>query len=244
MSKFVLGIVLVLVAARSLSAVATESAAPVEAAKEIAAPATPAAPKLELDPARFTADIAAFEAWDRKNSAPKDSILFIGSSSIRMWPTAEAFPGLPVINRGFGGSHSSDVVHFAPRIVLKYQPQTIVFYAGDNDIADGKSPERVSDDFRKFVELVHKELPAVRFIYLPVKPSLARWKWWPVAQQANALANQYAAEHDYITYIDTATPMLGSDGQPRPEIFLNDGLHMNETGYRIWNEILARQLAR
>ncbi len=96
-----------------------------------------AAPKPDPDPARFTADIAAFEAWDRQNSTSKNAVLFVGSSSIRLWQTAEAFPELAVINRGFGGSHASDVVHFAPRIIFKYEPRTIVFYAGDNDIADG-----------------------------------------------------------------------------------------------------------
>ena len=104
-----------------------------------------------------------------------------------MWQTAESFPDLAVINRGFGGSQASDVVHFAQRIVLKYEPRTIVFYAGDNDLADGKSPEQVAGDFEKFVELVHDKLPDTEIIYLPVKPSLARWKLWPKMQETNAL---------------------------------------------------------
>lgn len=201
-------------------------------------------PKPDPDPARFTADIAAFEAWDRKNSAPRNALLFVGSSSIRMWQTAEAFPELAVINRGFGGSHASDVVHYAPRIVLKYEPRTIVFYAGDNDIADAKTPQQVAGDFERFVALVREKLPETEFIYLPIKPSRARWKLWPKAQETNALVKEFAADRGYITYLETASPMLGSDGEPRPEIFLNDGLHMNEVGYRIWNEVLARHLAR
>jgi lysophospholipase L1-like esterase len=208
-----------------------------------APPKTTASAKPYPDPARFTADIAAFEAWDRQNSAPKDAVLFVGSSSIRLWPTADSFPDLPVINRGFGGSHTSDVIHFADRIVLKYAPRTIVFYAGDNDLADGKSPGQVAADFAAFAKLVHAKLPDTRIIYLPVKPSIARWPIWPKAQATNDLVKQFVAGNERLKYVDTATPMLGSDGRPRPEIFLSDGLHMNAAGYKIWSDLVADKLA-
>lgn len=213
-------------------------------AAQVALAETTATDKPDPDPARFTADIAAFEAWDRQNSAPKDAAMFVGSSSIRMWQTAESFPNLAVINRGFGGSHVSDVNHFAERIVLKYHPRTIVFYAGDNDVADGKSPEQVVEDFAEFVEFVRAQLPDASILYLPIKPSLARWQLWPTMQQANSLVQRYAEGDAQVKYVDTATPMLGSDGKPRPEIFSNDGLHMNDAGYRLWTEILNRELGR
>jgi lysophospholipase L1-like esterase len=196
------------------------------------------------DPARFDAEIREFESWDAKNAVPPNAILFVGSSSIRMWPTAESFPALPVINRGFGGSHISDVNHFAHRIVLKYKPRTIVFYAGDNDIAAGKSPQQVADDFLSFTKLVHDRLPDTRILFLPVKPSIARWKLWPQMQQANALVENLAERNEQLDYVDTATPMLTADKKPRNDIFLNDGLHMNAAGYRAWTEILAPHLTR
>ena len=209
----------------------------------VAFAAEPATRQADPDPTRFEADIRAFEAWDRQNSVPRDAVLFVGSSSIRMWQTAESFPGLAVINRGFGGSHTSDVNHFAPRIVLKYAPRAIVFYAGDNDVADGKQPEQVAGDFQKFVEIVHAKLPDTEIIYLPVKPSLARWPLWPRMQETNAIVKQFVDRRERITYIDTATPMLGADGRPRPEIFLEDGLHMNAEGYQIWSNLLRNMLA-
>jgi lysophospholipase L1-like esterase len=170
-------------------------------------------------------------------------VLFVGSSSIRKWQTAESFPDLPVINRGFGGSHVSEVNHFAERIVFKYSPRVIVFYAGDNDIADGKSPERVFHDFQTFAELVHGRLPETRLIYLPIKPSLARWSKWPQMQAANALAESFTRDHAWIAYVDTATPMLGKldaggAAGPRAELFVEDGLHMNAEGYQRWSEKL------
>jgi lysophospholipase L1-like esterase len=212
-------------------------------ATQAAPPLAPSPPKPSPDPARFTADIAAFEAWDRQNSAPTDAVLFVGSSSIRMWQTAESFPDLTVINRGFGGSHASDVNHFAGRIVLKYAPRIIVFYAGDNDIADGKSAEQVADDFEEFVAIVHAKLPDAKIIYLPIKPSLARWSLWSKMQETNARVRQFITGKPHLAYVDTATPMLGGDGQPRPELFLDDGLHMNDVGYAIWSEQLRNAIS-
>jgi lysophospholipase L1-like esterase len=187
---------------------------------------------------RFEDEIQKFEAWDRQNSPPRDAVLFAGSSSIRLWQTAESFPDLPVINRGFGGSTVADVNRYAERIVLKYEPRVIVFYAGDNDIAGGKSPQQVFDDTRTFIDLVHSRLPNTHIIYLPIKPSLARWAKWTQMQEANALMKHLDESDSKLEYADLATPILGSDGKPRPELFREDGLHLNDTGYRQWNELL------
>ena len=202
---------------------------------------SPAA-KPESDPARFESEIAAFESWDQKNAIPKDPILFVGSSTIRLWQTAGAFPGLPVINRGFGGSTIADVNHFADRIVFKYKPRLIIFYAGDNDIAAGRSPDTVFADFRTFANSVRERLPATPLIFLAVKPSIARWKLWTKMQDVNARVKDLARENKQLTYIDTAPPLLGADGEPQKNLFRDDGLHMSEKGYARWNELLAPHL--
>ena len=133
-------------------------------------PAPPAA-------SRFADEIRTFEAWDSQNSPPREAVLFVGSSSIRMWNTADSFPAMPVINRGFGGSVISDATYYAPRIVVKYQPRVIVFYAGDNDIAAGLSPRQVFDDFRAFVAAAVDEPFEVTFCpaeAMPAAPSSER----------------------------------------------------------------------
>jgi lysophospholipase L1-like esterase len=196
------------------------------------------------DPARFEKDIAAFEHWDRQNSFPRNAALFVGSSSIRMWPTAESFPNMPVINRGFGGSHISDVNHFAERIVLKYSPRLIVYYAGDNDIESGKSPPQVFEDFQAFTRLIHDRLPRTRIVYLPIKPSIARWPKWPQMQDVNARVAQLSRSDGRLIYVDTATPMLGDDGEPNGRLFLDDGLHLNERGYALWTKTLQPALEK
>jgi lysophospholipase L1-like esterase len=199
------------------------------------------------DPTRFDADIRAFEVWDRQNSFPPGAILFVGSSSIRMWHTAECFPNLPVINRGFGGSHISDVNHFAERVVIKYAPRLIVFYAGDNDIEAGKSPQQVIDDFKAFVQLVRERLPKTPIYFISIKPSIARQKMWPEMKKANSLVQALSMINGQVIYVDVATPMLGRKLQGREpsakkELFLDDGLHLNAKGYALWTDTLEPAL--
>ena len=142
-------------------------------------------------PARFADEIKAFAEWDSKNAAPQDSTLFVGSSTIRLWPTADRFPGLPVVNRGFGGSQIPDVNHYLQETVLKYRPAVVVFYAGDNDINAGRTPQQVLDDFRTFAQRIHAARSDTRIIYLPIKPSVARWALWPTMRAANDRVRGY-----------------------------------------------------
>ncbi len=187
---------------------------------------------------RWEEMIRQFEQWDRKNTFPSDSVLFVGSSSIRMWPTRECFGEFAVLNRGFGGSQISDVNYFAERIVLRYEPKVIVFYAGDNDVAAGKTARRVFDDYKKFVKLVHKKLPGTRIIYVGIKPSRSRWSLWPVMNEANMMIKDFSGKDGRLFYFDSATPLLESDGKPNTEFFLKDQLHLNDKGYEVWTRLI------
>jgi len=203
-----------------------------------------AADVADPDPNRFAKDIASFVAWDSKNAVPNEPILFVGSSSIRMWKTHESFPQLPVINRGFGGSHISDVVHFADRIVLPYAPKLIVLYAGDNDVAGGKSASRVLCDYKRFVELVQAKLPDTGIIFITIKPSGSRWKLWPEMNKANHLIKAFSEKSGRLFFADLGTPLLGADGQPDDGFFLDDRLHLNAKGYRAWTQVLRPIIER
>jgi len=139
-----------------------------------------------------------------------------------------------VINRGFGGSQMADSVELAERIVLPYQPRQIVVYAGDNDIAAGKSPEQVGADFQAFVKKVHAVLPQTRIGYLAIKPSGSRWKLVEKMKAANQLIADFTKKDERLAFIDTFTPILGEDGQPKEELFKADKLHLNEKGYAVW----------
>jgi lysophospholipase L1-like esterase len=190
------------------------------------------------DFSRWEKEIAAFEKKDKGAPPPKGAVLFAGSSSIRLWDVKKSFPDLETINRGFGGSQVADSTHFAPRLILKNEPRLIVFYAGDNDIAAGKSPAEVAEEFQGFATTVHKELPKTKIVFISIKPSLARWEMADKQKKANELIEAHCKKNDYLSYLDVVKPMLGDDGKPRKELFGKDGLHMNEKGYELWTSLL------
>ena len=187
--------------------------------------------------------IQAFEATDRTNPPPKNAIVFVGSSSIRRWESlASDFPGYKVINRGFGGSHLADSVVFADRIVIPYLPSVVLIYAGDNDIASGKSAEDVFADFKDFVRKVQRALPDARIGFISIKPCPAREKYLDSVRKTNRLVKNYTRGNGKVFFIDVFTPMLNAEGKPRPELFVKDGLHPNKQCYELWASIIKQPL--
>ena len=193
----------------------------------------------------FEKEIVAFEQADAARPPSPGGIVFVGSSSIRLWKTLEQdFADLPVINRGFGGSQVADSVRYADRIVLPHRPKTVVLYAGDNDIAGGKSPEQVFSDFKAFVNRIHRALPDTRVLYIAIKPSIARWHLVDKIRESNRLIDDYTRTDARFGYIDTFTPMLGPDGQPRADLLVDDGLHLNADGYALWTSLVRPEVER
>lgn len=186
----------------------------------------------------FAKEMQAFADQDKRQPPPAAPILFVGSSSIRMWKLADSFPGMPVLNRGFGGSQISHVLQYFDRVVTPYKPRVIVFYSGDNDIAAGKTADRVADDFAEFVRRVHEKLPGTPIVVISTKPSIQRWKLIETIREANARVAAMSKDDPLLHFVDVHPPMLNKEGQPRPELFLKDGLHMNAAGYKIWAELV------
>jgi lysophospholipase L1-like esterase len=207
------------------------------------APARQSAARAALDLAKWEPEIKAFEAADREHPAPAGSIVFTGSSSIRLWKSlAGDFPGQPVLNRGFGGSQIREVTAFADRIVLPYQPPLVVMYCGGNDIHAGLTAEQVFADYREFVSTIHAALPKTRIAYISIAPNPARWSEVDRVRTANRLIAAWSRQDPRLQFIDVYSEMLGTDGRPKPDIFVEDGLHMNEKGYEIWTRVVGRAL--
>jgi lysophospholipase L1-like esterase len=196
-------------------------------------------------PARWEKDIQAFEAADKTNPPPSGVILFVGSSSIRLWKTlTDDFKGLPVLNRGFGGSQMADSAFFVDRIVLPYHPRQIVVYAGDNDLAAGKPPTQILLDFQAFVRKVRDVQPNTRISFIAIKPSPSRWKLIDKILEANRLIAEFTHTEKGMDYIDVFTPMLAADGHPRPDLFAADNLHLNGKGYDLWTTTVRPFLSK
>ncbi len=205
---------------------------------------SPSAAPQAADSAQFEPEIAAFEQADSLVRRRAGSVVFVGSSSIRMWDSlGDDFAGVPVINRGFGGSRVRDATYFAGRIVTAYQPRAVVLYAGDNDLAEGRTPKQVRDDVAAFVAKVRESQPQVRIAFVSIKPSPAREALMPQAREANALVREWAGRQQGVDYLDVFLPMLDGQGRPRAELFVDDRLHMNSSGYMIWAGVVRPWLA-
>src|SRR5690242_18472790 len=210
---------------------------------DAAAASEPAAATL-APPPKWDAAFAAFAADDVAHPHPAGGVLFVGSSSIRLWSNLEdQFKDLPVvIKRGFGGSQLSDCVKNLSRLVLRYRPHTVLVYAGDNDLAAGTPPAEVLRRFTAFVEGVQRELPQTRIIYLSIKPSPLRVTLLPEIRQANALIRDYADREGMVDFNDVYTSMPHASGLPRRELFRDDQLHLNANGYALWKRMIAPEL--
>lgn len=190
---------------------------------------------------RWRASLSAFATADKEKLPATDGVLFVGSSTIRMWThLAQDFRQSPVvINRGFGGSTMADCSLFTQELVVRYRPRHVLVYAGDNDLAEGRSPLQVLESFAQFANTVRETLPEARISYISIKPSPSREALMPKIRTTNDIIAAYVRTMANAEYIDIFTPMLGADGRPRAELFLGDRLHMNETGYRLWQSVIS-----
>jgi lysophospholipase L1-like esterase len=191
---------------------------------------------------RWEKDIAAFEAADLASPPPKGEVVFVGSSTIRLWDLKASFPDVKAINRGFGGSEMQDSTRYVDRIVVPYSPRLVVVYAGDNDIM-GIPSEQIAIAFERFVRAVHAKLPDTKILYIGIKPSLLRWGQVDRMRQANAMIRQFCERDDRLGFVDTDNAMLGWDEKPRKELYVADGLHLTAAGYQILNALVRPFLA-
>lgn len=189
--------------------------------------------------------IRLFERLDKRRPPKPGGILFTGSSSIRYWRSLKRdMAPLPVMNRGFGGSYLYHVLYYTDRIVLPYRPRLIVLYAGENDISGGICADQLLKHLKKFVKKVHKHLPKTRIFYVSVKPTVLRRRHWKRMKQINQGLKAWIDKQKQVEYIDIATPMLSSKGQPRRDILIWDRLHLNRKGYRLWTSIIKPRLQK
>lgn len=190
-------------------------------------------PKMEID---------RFVEADRRSPPALCQVLFVGSSSFVKWKDtlkADMAP-IPVINRGFGGSHIQYVNRWFDLIVAPYKPRAIVFYAGENDIDAGNPPDKVIADFDEFMALKTKALGNTPVFFISVKPSKLRFSELSLQAQVNGAIRTRAEKRHDLRYLDVVPAML-EGGKPK-DIFRPDGLHMNEQGYAIWTRIIRGAL--
>lgn len=201
----------------------------------------------ESKPTNYEKDIAAWEERDKTQVAGETSILFLGSSSIRRWTTMPTdMAPWPTVGRGYGGAKFSDLVVYAPRLLKAHHPRAVVIYVG-NDItgnAQDKKPEEVVRLFSIVVDAVKAQAPKAEIFLIAITPSPSRFKAWPEIQVANHQLNEFCQRDPKLHFIVTHPSYLTADGQPRPELYVQDQLHQNEDGYKKWSGLIRKELER
>lgn len=195
----------------------------------------------------FWDEIAAFKHQDSIQPPPANPILFVGSSSFRFWKTVgDAFPGYPIINRGFGGSSFPHVIQYAPDIIFPYHPKQIVIYCGDNDLArsDTVTGEIVYKRFVELYQLIRSRLKKTEILYVSIKPSPSRAKLMPRMEDANTRIAAFLKKQKHAAFVDVYHLMLNPEGQPVDDLFIGDKLHMNPKGYAIWQKAIQPYLLK
>ena len=198
-------------------------------------------------PPPFWNDIQNFKKQDSALFPPKNAILFIGSSSFTNWKDVQDyFPGYPIINRGFGGSTLLDQIRYEKDIIFPYQPKQIIIYCGENDLAssDTVTSAMVFDRFKELFQMIRGKFTELPIAYVSMKPSPSRRHLFPKMREGNQLIKDFLTSQKNGVFIDVHQPMLNESGQPVPEIFLDDSLHMNAKGYAIWKKAIEPYLIK
>lgn len=192
------------------------------------------------DPLRFESEVKNLVAGDSAVNSRK-LILFTGSSSIRFWKSlAVDFPNENTLNRGFGGSEMTDLLYYAEPLILSYQPKMIFIYEGDNDLNSGKSAVEILHAAEKLLALIRTQLPKTTVIFISAKPSLARWQLKDKYLNFNEQLKQWTEKKKRVKFADVWSALVDSEGNVLPDIFIEDGLHLNEKGYVLWADVIRK----
>jgi lysophospholipase L1-like esterase len=192
----------------------------------------------------FEKDIEDFKSRDKENPPEKGQILFIGSSSFTLWKDVQDyFPGKKILNRGFGGSSLTHLIEYANDIIFPYEPSQIVIYSGENDIAGGASAQVTYERFKTVYRIIREKLPEVPMLYVSMKPSPSRMKYYNEMTEANKMISDFIKKEKNIKYVDVHSKMMKKN-YPISEIFTADSLHMNAKGYQIWKKKIQPHLIK
>lgn len=191
------------------------------------------------DPPRFANEVDAIQKrYDTLWDASRETIVFTGSSSIRIWNDLELrFPGQQIVNSGFGGSQASDLAAYLDKLVLRFKPKKVFIYEGDNDISEEKAPKEIMATTQGIIDRIRETNPETRIVLIAAKPSIARWNLKRNYKRLNRKFKRLSKKDALVEYADVWKPML-SKRKVKKDIFIQDGLHMNAKGYQLWYEVI------
>jgi lysophospholipase L1-like esterase len=194
----------------------------------------------------FYDDVQTIKKYDKIYEAPKDPIVFTGSSSIRLWSgMAKAFPDLTVLNRGVGGTRTNDITRYVDDLIVPYKPKQVVIYVGENDVTDETlNADSIFARFKVLYSTIRAKLPATPLVYIAMKPSPSRVKYVDKVKGVNAQVSQFIKTEKNIVFVDIYPLMVDGKGNIKVELFRADRLHMKPEGYALWEKTLRPYLLK
>lgn len=191
------------------------------------------------DPNRFKEEVGAIqEKYDTLWDSSKETIVFTGSSSIRIWKNLESvFPNHQIVNSGFGGSQASDLLAFSEELILRFNPYKVFIYEGDNDISVSKKPKDIINTIEAIIKKIKTKNNTVQIVLIAAKPSITRWHLKSNYKRLNRKLKRLGKKNNLIQFADVWKPML-QGRKLKQDIFKEDGLHMNAKGYDIWYSVI------
>jgi lysophospholipase L1-like esterase len=191
------------------------------------------------DPSVWEDDIIAFDQLDAQQAPPQDAVVFVGSSSIRLWENlAQDMAPLPIIQRGFGGSRMQDVLHYADRLITRYRPSQVVIFVGSNDINVSDTPmdavPLIRDGLEQLIRIISASRADTRIFYIDITATPYAWEKQAAIVAANAATREVCEQHPQVQCIATQDLFLDADGEPKGKLFVFDGLHLSPEGYALW----------
>jgi lysophospholipase L1-like esterase len=196
----------------------------------------------EISPERWKARVDQMLERDKQNPPKQGAVMFVGSATIAGWDLKHYFPNLETINRGIGGSMISESTYYAEQLIVPYKPSTIVFYSGDNDTAYGMPTEMIADDFRKFVDKIHRALPATQMVIMSIRPSMQRLQVWDAVVAANEQLRAICSKDPMLQFVDLSPMLLTADGKPRRELLGDDQHHLNKDGFDLVSPVVEKAI--
>lgn len=195
------------------------------------------------DPTRFQKEVDRIHEKYPPNLQRENLILFTGSSSVRMWNDLSSyFPDHEIVNAGFGGSQTFELLHFVDELIIDYKPKKVFIYEGDNDVSSGKSSTEIILTLHELVEKIKGALPGVEILLISAKPSISRWHLKDQYMDLNQHFKEYSELYENVEYVNIWDIMLDAEGKPKTDIFLEDNLHMNKAGYDLWAEVVKKYM--
>lgn len=195
------------------------------------------------DPSRFVKEVEVIQKkYDTLWDSSKETIVFTGSSSVRIWRDLESrFPGHQIVNSGFGGSQASDLMHYLEELVLRFNPKKVFIYEGDNDISAEKKIKDIIGTTLEVIDRIRKENATTKIVLIAAKPSIARWELKKHYKKLNRRFKRLSKKDPLIDFADVWKPMLDKKNV-RQDIFIEDGLHMNVKGYELWYNVIKNYI--